>query len=343
MSIAAAEWNLGDICIRREAIKMLAPHVDAGVVFTGSMGRSYVDAYNLPTGWIATASPAMFLKRLAREAVRQDAVIVMAPGPAPLSPGIIGTAKRVAVAIGFAGVAIAGNELLVLGRALRGPSGISLAAEKIMARAAAVYTTRDATSAERVSNGSEHLPDFAFARYSPPEFHMRKYVAISLRYDREVSAVAIEEIVRKVRAANLKPIFATQVREDDAQHCNLALRLGVPVLSWGDSTSHGEQEKAIAELYKKCSAVISDRLHALLIGARHGAIPVIVDLPHESKLHASLDEFLAPQSLELWRAVEIPRLNLGDCERLRIADGMQRASNRLMELEDRIGHVLARM
>lgn len=341
MSIAAAEGNLGDIHIRREAISLVASHVDTGVVYTGAMSSSYVDSFRLPVGWLSVASPHEFLRLLVRDGLKGGAVVIMAPGPAPLSGGILSSAKRVAVALFFSLLVIGGNQLLVLGRALRGKRGLALRAEKLMESVASLYMTRDKVSVDLLGGRGIHAPDLAFLNHVSAPNVKRSIVGVSLRHDRSVSFEAIEGLVREIRSKSLEPIFVTQVREDGVKNRDLARRFGSKFLPWEDGVCHSEQEALVSNLYDECSAVISDRLHVLLLGARRGAIPVIVDSPAESKLHATLDGYLSPQSVELWCPDGNLSIDVSESERDRIDAGMRMASAQLADIQSKISQILA--
>ncbi|MFX1757352.1 hypothetical protein [Rhodococcus sp. As11] len=329
MSIAAAEGNLGDIHIRREAAHLLDSYAENGLAYTGKMSKSYVQATGLSERWRSTSSAFTFVTKLVIEGIRGRAIIVMAPGPAPLSAGIISSSKRMVIALLFSLLVLLGNKLVVLGRALRGEAGPALRAERLMESVAEIYLTRDETSINLLAGKAISAPDLAFRDYRSPEVRDRKLFVISLRHDRSVSAAAVGGLIEAARALDLEPVFVVQVREDQEINCSLAEKFGIRCEGWGERVSHIEQEKLVMRLYSDCSVVVSDRLHVLLLGARKGAIPVIVDIPQEEKLHATLDRYLCPQTVELWRDDAIADIDASEQERARVDVAMSNASGEL--------------
>ncbi|MFD6855981.1 polysaccharide pyruvyl transferase family protein [Rhodococcus sp. NPDC060090] len=340
LSIAAAQGNLGDVFIRREITRAIERGGGAAVVYRGSMPTGYVNAFELPSDWTITSSPARFLWRLLRAAVVGNALIIMTPGPASLSGGVVGAIKRVGVACMIALNRIMGNRSIVLGRALRGAPGVRLRAEKAMAKFSELYTTRDSQSSRIVGGRAEFFPDLGFACLDPFEEKNRAYVGVSLRHDRTVDEPALKSLVCCIESYGLKPIFVTQVREDRRGHLEWAEALGVEHLDWPEKIHHSEQERRIEDCYSRCAGVVSDRLHVLILGARKGAIPVIVDSENEQKLHASLDEILYPQAVNLCENGGQVVLDLGSNEALRIQEAMASASRRLEPVLVRVNSII---
>ncbi|TWH37952.1 hypothetical protein L612_000700000590 [Rhodococcus rhodochrous J38] len=329
MSIAAAEGNLGDIHIRREAAKLLESYAENGLAYTGRMSKSYVQATGLSHRWSSTSSAFTFVTKLVSEGVRGRAIIVMAPGPAPLSAGIVSSSKRMAIALLFSFLVLLGNKLIVLGRALRGKAGPALRAERLMESVAEMYLTRDESSTKLLGGKAISAPDLAFKDYRRPEVRVRKLFLVSLRHDRSVSTAAVSRLLEAARSLDLEPAFVVQVREDQEINRSLAEKFGIRFEGWDEGVSHIEQEKLVMRLYSDCSVVVSDRLHVLLLGARKGAIPVMVDIPQEEKLHATLDKYLSPQTVELWRDDGIVGIDASEQERARVYVAMSNASNEL--------------
>lgn len=305
MSIAAAEMNLGDMFIRRAVTRLLAEHGVEAVVFTGRMGASYVDAFEFPRDWICTSSPWKFVRLLCRKLITRQAAIIIAPAPATLDKIIsISALKRWGVTSLLASATLLGNSVIVLGRAVRGSGRLTLFSEKLIAKFSLIYLARDSQTARIVGCGSKLAPDLGFAasalrvHFDADSLRARKTIALSFRRMPDVRTLS--GFVSDFQSQGYDFWTVTQVREDRTLNKTIAQSCGIEHLDWPDWRSHLDQESLVARMYSNCVAVVSDRLHALIIGGRYGAIPVIADRSGEDKLHATLDVHLNPQSVWLY-------------------------------------------
>lgn len=331
MSVAAAEGNIGDIFIRRQALRALVS-VDSSsaTVYSGSMGQSYLQAFGFDSGWSVTSSPRVFLSRLTKAMVARRAVLVMAPGPAMLGGSVMSSFKHLGVGLMFAGARLLGCRVLVLGRSVRGGGRIGRLSERLILRSSHMYVSRDRTTAELLGPEVIVAPDLAFAHQPGLDsLAERSRVVISLRHDRDVDLLALKALVEGLRSNRLVPVFVTQVREDGEQHSRLSSELGVEHFDWPPSRSHHNHEVALSDFYQGCVAAVSDRLHVLILAARGGAIPVVVESVNEQKLHASLDEWLSPLSISLAAGGGALSLEPDSDEVVRLELAMGNASLRL--------------
>jgi hypothetical protein len=134
---------------------------------------------------------------------------------------------------------------------------------------------RDPASARAVGTGS-CSPDWAFALdASGLTVVKRDKVVIVLRGDRPgptfQQSVAL---AGEIRSAGYEPVVAVQVRRDEALARTLASSMQCEVVSWPRSHSHDQQEGVIRDLYSSAAFVVSDRIHALIIGLTEGAAPI---------------------------------------------------------------------
>jgi hypothetical protein len=309
LSIAAAEMNLGDVFIRRAITRLIAANGHGAVIYTGAMGASYVGAFELPESWVVTSSPRVFLTALMRSCLLRRALVIMAPAPAQLDVAVV---KRVGVAILLVLTRLSGNRVAVMGRALRGSGTVALAAERTIARVSALCLARDPLTAGFIGPPAEFKPDLGFAgiapRYAPAAVPNtdRTIVALSLRFDHAPSADAVGAFVERLKTAGYDCVLVTQVREDRDVHERLARQCGIAHVDWPQTRSHLEQEGMVVDTYRRCVAVVSNRLHALVIGGRYGAVPVIADRVADNKLHPTLDDLLSLQSVWLHGDIGTP-------------------------------------
>nr|WP_280759840.1 hypothetical protein [Prescottella agglutinans] len=74
-------------------------------------------------------------------------------------------------------------------------------------------------------------------------------------------------------AKGLEPIVVVQVRRDSLRARAIADRLHCSVVDWTGETHH-VQEQRLRNVYRQSEAVVSDRLHVLIMALTEGAIPL---------------------------------------------------------------------
>lgn len=320
ISVAAAEMNLGDVFIRRAITRHIAANGHHAVVYTGSMGESYVGAFELPETWVITSAPRRFLSLLLLACLRREALVIMAPAPARLDRKGFYLAKQVGVAGLLALTRLTGNRVVVMGRALRGSGRLAVMAERMTARISSLYLARDPQTAELMGSNAQFKPDLGFAEIAArprPDLKAntpRTLVALSLRYDRPPVTELVAKFVERVHSQGFEVVMVTQVREDREINQKLADACDIGHVDWPNDRSHLEQESAVVDVYSRSIAVVSNRLHALVIGGRYGAVPIIADELAENKLHATLDDLLKPQSVWLHSAADDQPIDVSQAE-----------------------------
>lgn len=130
-------------------------------------------------------------------------------------------------------------------------------------------------AAQQVFGRGELVPDIGFfGGDSVPTSH-REILAVSLRGDRPLPsqewALGVREFARR---HELRIVVCTQVEEDHERTLALAQMLSGTPFQWEPSTSSLAQEESARALYRESAIVISDRLHAAIIGATEGAVPI---------------------------------------------------------------------
>lgn len=144
---------------------------------------------------------------------------------------------------------------------------------------------RDAGSSQLMGRGGV-MPDWAFAsggepvsrdavgsEASEPRVQHRHRLAVALRGDREPPSDRWIEAVRALaRRLRLDVVVVVQVARDQPVGEAVAARLGAELHSW-NTDDHWEQEQSVRQVYRTSRLVLSDRLHALVMGATEGAVP----------------------------------------------------------------------
>lgn len=286
MSVAAQEDNLGDVEIRKKLFDRIRTQDIDIVAFCGTSSPEYMEAFGdaLRCSWF-TSMIKMQLEVLRRCLVGQSMHFFIAPGPARFSSKPRALAKSLVNFMNMALARLTGGAAHIVGRAYRG-SGTSRAIEVLSAKLATTATVRDDMSFTAIGGRARVMPDLAFASdltFDGP----RNYLAISLRVEPDLSAAHVESIVKASRAAGLEPVFVTQVRRDNEWMLELARQHGAEIVAWTTET-HRLQRERVGLAYRKAAAVVSNRLHGLIIGALAGATPVPVVSSMNTKLVPTL-------------------------------------------------------
>jgi hypothetical protein len=129
------------------------------------------------------------------------------------------------------------------------------------------------------------VPDWAFGEGPDPETEglgappsQRSVLAVTTRADRDMLSEDKIRLLHDIaHSRGLRIQVYSQVSYDRENMERLAHRLhpGRDALLFGDE-SHADWEKKIRALHRESAIVASDRLHALVIGATEGAIPLAV-------------------------------------------------------------------
>jgi len=265
--------NLGDVVLRRPLIELLRP-LGQLELYVGDGSPGFLEALRLKPQDRCHPSLADWTQRLWRSAWRKPWCFVFKPGETslnypklrrllPLWPALLAGKWGHGKVINL-GAGIRESERLpaqLLGR-LYGLADLTL--------------WRDARSARLASNGAV-MPDWAFAEgchEAQMDARPRDCLALSLRGDRPSPDAALLEALRRFAIAQgLKLSLVTQVRRDEGLLRRLAQPLGAEFLDWG-SRSHLQQEQRVRALYRRSRLVVSDRLHALILGLSEGAVPL---------------------------------------------------------------------
>ncbi|QHC67099.1 hypothetical protein GSU68_11345 [Rathayibacter sp. VKM Ac-2759] len=137
---------------------------------------------------------------------------------------------------------------------------------------------RDPESRDDLHLG-EVAPDWAFALGSAEDhlrpLEVRRSIAVVLRGDRPSPGptwiAAVRALAGKLECGI---VVVNQMREDEARCAELAEVLDGEILTWEPGVAHAAQEERVRAVYGDCVAVVSDRIHALILGLTEGAVPV---------------------------------------------------------------------
>lgn len=276
-----AYGNIGDAIIRRRIVNWVADLGDIHV-YVGNGDGEWLEQLNLKRDakiYSAVRKRQWLMLPFQRQPVR---ALVFDPGAIPLGRSALIT-ESIYVLLSIL-VKLRGGVVIRPPRGVKPGHSLTLFVHRLGVRLSDITLWRTRASLDLVGIGTL-CPDTAFQEEkdwkNAVDAH-RAYFGISLRgknpFPSDDWFVQMQEIIR---VYELTPVIFSQVREDENRSEELAARLGAQHLTWG-TISEAEQEERLRDLYKKCTVVVSDRLHVLILAALGGAVPLeITDSPGE--------------------------------------------------------------
>jgi len=280
--------NLGDSVLRRGLLDALRP-----------LGRLVVNVDGLPDGYVAALGLQAqdLLVRDRRDWARRTlsgawggAVYGFNAGETYATAGYAGHLLKTAPLITVS--RLRGGAGLHVGLGLRAPHrlwGRVLGAALLPCD---VVAWRDGDSRAWAGRG-DVAPDWGYA-FGTPDLSAarsgdgRPVLAVSLRGDRPApGAVWIDAVRALASQRSLEVVVVPQVGRDLARARELAADLDGELVPW-DGVDHAAAEKVVRDVYRRASFVVSDRLHALVLGHTEGALPVGLAPGSAGKLERSL-------------------------------------------------------
>jgi hypothetical protein len=265
--------NLGDVVLRRPLIELLRP-LGQMELYVGDGSPGFIEALRLQPRDRCHVSLPAWMRQLWRAAWQAPWCFVFKPGETslnftklrrllPLWPALVAGKHR-------------RGRVLNLGAGIRESERLPSRMLRPLYGLADLTLWRDARSAELAGQGGV-MPDWAFADGSPEallDAGPRDHLTLCLRGDRPMPEADLLRALRQFAAAQgLKLALLTQVRRDEEVLRALARALGADLLDWGSRT-HLQQELRVRALYRRSRLVVSDRLHALIMGLTEGAVPL---------------------------------------------------------------------
>lgn len=275
--LSGQDDNLGDIVLRRRMVAAIPADVDAHV-FVGRATPGFLEGLELHDRWSVYPGQWTWLLAAARAALRpRSSCLVFNPGEirSNATNGVPHLALSLIGAVGR----LLGNRVVRMGigaRDKRLPWSLPISAAATVAN---VNVWRDQWSKDLYGVG-EVGPDWAFGDeerhpHTPTGEGERDLLALCYRWDFEpLSDTALAAVRALAQRLDLTPVVVTQARRDQAADRALAARLGAEVVEWDETTSHPKQEALVRSTYRRSRLVLSDRIHALIIGSAEGAVPV---------------------------------------------------------------------
>ncbi|MDQ1125488.1 polysaccharide pyruvyl transferase WcaK-like protein [Microbacterium sp. SORGH_AS 505] len=304
LSLVAQDDNLGDLVIRRRVFDLADASVHRLHVLIDDMPRDFLEPFRLDSRQNVSVytNPRGFSRAMLAQAIRQRAILVLSPGPEHIRRGVLGGVQLVAQIGRTLVLRSLGARVVAIGRSVLGRkrSGVLAAASRLSAALSNVYFARDHFSVNLLASKSvRYAPDVAFSEGTSSELLIdsKDIAAFSFRAEGMPTDDQFRIMAASVREHGLKPVLVSQVRRDDEVHRQLSTAASCDALLWGER-SHAEQLDAVMKTYDTSRLVISNRLHALILGAVQRAIPVPFSRQNGAKTVETLSPVLVVDRLE---------------------------------------------
>ena len=342
--------NLGDSVLRRGLLRALRRAGDLTISVVG-MPPGYLTGLGLSDADVLVSDPARWGPTLTR-GLLGGALYGYNAGETYATAGYARHCFTVAPLL-LAG-RLRGGRSVHTGFGIRAPHPFWGRALRLGLAGCDELTWRDASSLGWVGAGTLS-PDWAYGEGSsnadleraavtgpdgPQTAAGRDVLAVSLRFDRPLpDATWLASVRELARSRGLTVVALPQVGRDNDRAVVLARELGGEVLAW-HGNDHGAREDVVRSVLRRSSFVVSDRLHALVLGHTEGALPIGLGTAGVDKIARTLATVglvdVTGVQTELTVREAVGLLDGIDSRRSELLALVRPARARLAELSDRI-------
>ncbi|WP_158251169.1 polysaccharide pyruvyl transferase family protein [Cryobacterium sp. Y11] len=281
--------NVGDTVLRRAFLDALR---GAGQlqVFVGSRADSYLSGLGLQGEDRVYRTSAEWRREISRSTLREASVYAFNAGEMELQRAYALRYLRIAPHLALN--RLRGGHAVHAGFGVRQKTGWRIPVAATL-RLCDLVAWRDSYSRGAMGLG-RIAPDWAFATGAADADLLastasRPLLAVSVRYNGQRPD---SEWIRALRGLadtlGLEIVAVSQIERDGPLAEELARKLGGTALVW-DGPNHAQQELKLREVYQRSLLVVTDRLHAAVIGLTEGALPLVIAEDIHSKAARTLD------------------------------------------------------
>jgi len=264
--------NLGDSILRVGLLEALRGPDRRLHLLLDEQSSDYLTRMPLGGGTVLYSARQGWLHEIRRS---RGSLYVMNAGEINPNPEVpYPNTRTVAEARGVLG---RGGAMIAAGLGVKDPASAARVTYDGVLRDAALVSWRDRPSREAAGFGGV-APDWGFALGSGclswvPSAE-RRLLVVTLRFDRPWPEDRWLRTVRDLAArTHTRIVTVAQVARDSPRAVRLAEALGGEYLV-APTTRHDDLEAHVRSVYARSLAVVSDRAHALIIGATEGAYPI---------------------------------------------------------------------
>ena len=278
--------NLGDVILRRHMLDVLRQESRLNL-YVGTCSPSYVEALRLSPLDRTYDKTSRWLLELAKASLRRRTVFTFNTGEVSINRRF--ALSRLMVIPLKAAQLIRGGSVIHVGQGIKDKPKKRWRAVSILGlKLCSFVSWRDDRSRDLIGTG-DTTPDWAFVEIHERGFNgqntLRPYITVSLRGDRPYpDAEWLGTVKDYARSNGFRVAVATQVMRDSECSSRLAADLEGDLVDWTMDKPHARQEADLRSLYATSVAVISDRLHVLVVSMAEGATPIDASVEGNHKI-----------------------------------------------------------
>lgn len=209
-------------------------------------------------------------------------------------------------------------------------------------------TWRDRYS-ESIMDVGGYAPDWAFAEGASDEDLRARTnsvgcdtLVVAPRYNgKALSGAWAADVSRAASSLGLQIVVVAQIGRDNPVAEALASEMGGEAVLW-EGADHATHEQKLRATYSQARVVVSERLHALVIGATEGAVPVAIGHGRADKAWRTVTSAGLPE-LGI-AAPEVPErvfdtLRIAESQRNEVSTAVIKARHALQQVELRLREI----
>lgn len=299
--------NIGDSVLRRPYLDTLRKAGRLHVLV--HYDDDYASGLGLSDQDVQYRSSSAWLRAAFKSALRRELVFAVNAGE------YVGTSRELFRSVWQPAVALfsrlMGGKVVLAGSSIRAGTSVRFTHLRLLSRLAVMGGSwRDPVSHALVGRGSTQ-PDWAFITGSELPVYSRCYLSIVARGDRPLPSYSwLTMVAAFARREGLEPRVIVQVRRDVEHAKRMAEILQCSVLDWPEDRNHAAQEAVVREQYRSSEVILSDRIHALIIGVTEGAVPLPFSTGEFSKIQRTLGDRLSVAMHNLHSVEDLPDFRL---------------------------------
>ncbi|WP_146066159.1 polysaccharide pyruvyl transferase family protein [Cryobacterium sp. Y82] len=281
--------NVGDTVLRRAFLDALRGAGELQV-FVGARSDFYLSGLGLHDEDRVYRTNAEWRREISRSTLREASVYAFNAGEMELQRAYALRYLRLAPHLALN--RLRGGHAVHAGFGVRQKTGWRIPVAATL-RLCDLVAWRDAYSRGTMGLG-RIAPDWAFATGAEDADLLastasRPLLAVSVRYNgRRPDDTWLAALRGLADTLELEIVTVSQIERDGPLAEELAVKLGGTALVW-DGPDHLAQEQKLRAVYQRSLLVVSDRLHAVVIGLSEGALPLVIADAAQSKAARTLD------------------------------------------------------